>query len=128
MSRSAWSAVVLAVGLLWLAPGPVGAQEKTEAKTGRTGNYRRLPPGYKEVVTDQQRDAIYKIQDEFGPKLAELKGKLAELQGQQQAKIEAVLMPEQKAKLQQIKAGSKRQQKRPAATAKPVTKAPPAKP
>lgn len=125
MSRSAWSAVVLAFGLLWIAPWPLSAQEKPQAKTGRTGSYRRLPPGYKEVVTEQQRETIYKIQDEFGPKLAELKGKLAELQGQQQAKIEAVLMPEQKAKLQQIKAGSKRQQKR---AAPPASTAPAAKP
>ena len=120
MLRSARTAFLLAFGLLWLAGAPaVLAQEKAAAKTGRTGNFRRLPPYYKELVTEQQREVIYKIQDEFGPKLAELKGRLAELQGQQQAQIEAVLTAEQKAKLQQIRVSSKRQQKRAAPPAKP---------
>lgn len=89
--------VLVFVGVLWTSA--VLAAEK-----GGAGSYRRLPAHYKDVVTQTQREAIYRIQEEFGPKLAELKAKIAELEGQRRAKIEGLLTPEQKAKLERARA------------------------
>ena len=117
------SAIVLLVGLfMGLAPAWSWAgEDKPTAKATpqASGNCRRLPAYYKDVVSEEQREAIYEIQEEFGAKIAELKVKLAELQKQQAAKVEAVLSPEQKQKVGQLKA---------AAAAKRHPKAPSAKP
>jgi len=78
----------------------------------RTGGHR-LPAYYKDVVTQEQREAIYRIQEEYGAKIAEAKARMADLQQQQAAKIEALLKPEQKQKIDQLRAAAaaKRQAK-----------------
>ena len=77
----AWLALVwLAMTLAWT--GPVGGQdaaadrgsaaaEKTPAKKAK--KFRgRLPNYYRQVVDEKQREAIYKIQQEYAPKIAAL--------------------------------------------------------
>jgi hypothetical protein len=117
MSLPRRSFVALLLGLeLWgfVPVGAWAAEEKPAAKSeskatekvekeGR-GSPRRLPAHYKEVVTQEQREAIYRIQDEYGGKMAELKARMDELQRQQAAKIEALLTAEQKRRITVLKA------------------------
>jgi len=58
------------------------------------------------VVSGLQREQIYKIQAEYAPQLKELESKLAALKKEQAGKIEALLSPEQKKKLEEIKAAA----------------------
>lgn len=116
---------VVRLWTVWLllavaCPTPVKALEDKPAPHApppASANYHRLPAHYKDVVDERQREAIYQIQEEFGAKIADLKTQLAELQKRQAAKIEAVLSPEQKQKIAQLKtaAATRRRPKGPAA-------------
>jgi Spy/CpxP family protein refolding chaperone len=55
-----------------------------------------LPRHYKDVVTDEQKQKIQTIQDEYRPKIQALEKQLKDLRAEEMAKIEAVLTPEQK--------------------------------
>jgi hypothetical protein len=112
-------------GILAFVPACLAADAaKAAAKTAsavaekpRTVGHR-LPPYYKDVVTEDQRQAIYRIQEEYGPKIGEAKARLADLQQQQAAKIEALLSPDQKQKLAQLHATAAAKRKAKAATKK----------
>jgi hypothetical protein len=67
----------------------------------------RLPPYYKDVVDDKQRDQIYSIQAEYADRIERLKRQLAELEEQRDGRIEAVLTPQQKAKVEAARAEAK---------------------
>jgi Spy/CpxP family protein refolding chaperone len=94
------------------ADGPV---KKAMAKRGR----RALPAHYAHVVTDEQREKILKIQDEYDPQIAELKAKIKALTRERDDKITAVLTPEQKKQVEEAKAKAKQKQSKPKA-AKPA--------
>jgi Spy/CpxP family protein refolding chaperone len=102
----AMRAVVLLIVAMAFLPAAWADDQKPPAGPRNGGSYRRLPAHYKDVVSEQQRDAIYQIQEEFGAKIAELKARLAELQNEQAAKVEAVLSPEQKQKITKLKAAA----------------------
>ena len=72
----------------------------------------RLPLHYKGLVTDEQRQQIYKIMADYAPGLADLRAQLNRLTKEQDQKIEALLTPEQKQKLAQLKAVKPRHQDR----------------
>lgn len=59
---------------------------------------------YGRVVTEEQRQKIYAIQRDYYPRIAALRKQLEDLLAEQNAKIEAVLSPQQKAELDKIKA------------------------
>jgi len=119
-----------------MAAPPAYTQEKAPnapkaaAKKGDSGKgeQRRgiLPPYYRNVVDEKQREAIYKIQEEYAPKIANLKSQLESLTKDRDAKIAAVLTPEQRKKVEQLQAEAKdkRGQKPAAKTPKPGTDAP----
>jgi len=67
----------------------------------------RLPNHFAGVVSDEQRDKIYAIQREFEPKIRELTLQLDSLKKQRDEKIQAVLTPEQKKKIDDLKAAAK---------------------
>lgn len=94
---------------------PAGEKASAKKLTGR------LPAHYTEVVTAQQREAIYKIQTEYAPRIKDAQAKLAELTKERDDRITALLTPEQKQKLEKAKeqATSKRATK-PAAAEKPA--------
>ncbi|GAB6165763.1 hypothetical protein JCM19992_17630 [Thermostilla marina] len=74
-----------------------------DAKTG-TSNFRpRLPNYYAAVVSEQQRQQIYAIQREYWEKIQPLLKQLEALEAERDAKIEAVLSPEQKAAVQKAR-------------------------
>ncbi len=68
----------------------------------------RLPAYYRQVVTEEQRQAIYQIQAEYAPKIAELRAKLEALIAEQDAKIQAVLSPEQLKQVERLREEGKK--------------------
>jgi len=67
-------ASLLAVGLLasgsllWAAEETAPTKPKADASK-KAETRRRLPPHYADVVTEEQREAIYKLQDEHAPEI-----------------------------------------------------------
>ena len=113
MSRAKFSltlaSVVLAIVFLGADRLVVGqdsaADVKPAAAEKKPGN--RLPPYYRSVVDEKQRDAIYKIQEQHRSKIDDLKAQLAAAMKQRDDQIVAVLTPEQQAKIQALIAAAK---------------------
>jgi TolA-binding protein len=63
----------------------------------------RLPAYYGDIVTDDQRKTIYMIQAKYEPQITALQQQIAVMEKQQDAEIENVLKPEQKARLRKLK-------------------------
>jgi len=85
---------------------PAAAPEATKAQRRKPAAH--LPPYFAAVVDQQQREAIYQIQREFAPKLAELKAQLDALTAERDKKIDEVLREEQRAKIGAAKAEAKK--------------------
>ena len=77
------------------ADGPV---RKTLSKRGR------LPAHYAPVVDEKQREDIYKIQEEYRPKIEALETQLKALKKERDDKIAALLTAEQKKLVEAAKA------------------------
>lgn len=58
-----------------------------------------LPLYFKDVITEDQKDQIYVIQNEYRPKIQELRNQMRVLMDEQRQKIRGVLTDEQKAKI-----------------------------
>jgi len=106
-------------------PAAKGAEAK-KADAKKAKKFRgRLPAYYRHVVDEKQREAIYKIQEEYAAKLAALKAQLAALTQERNDKVAAVLTPEQKAKVEKLKAEARAKRKREKSeTKKPAVRAP----
>jgi hypothetical protein len=72
----------------------------------------RLPAHFTKVVTHQQRLQIYLIQAEYDPQIRELRDQLDALLDQRDAKIDAVLTPEQRKQIADLKAAAKEKRKK----------------
>ncbi len=122
------SCAVLVMACLLIGQGVVWGQDKkaaakpgSQAAAGESGKLSgRLPQYYGAVVTPEQKQQIYKIQTEYGPKISELQSQIDQLTKQREEKISALLSAEQKEKLAQIKAEA-------AAKRKATKAAPPSK-
>jgi len=64
---------------------------------------RRLPNFYRDVVSDEQRDAVYAIQADYFRPIEMLTLRLERLQKERDAQIEAVLNAEQKKKIEALR-------------------------
>ncbi len=62
----------------------------------------RLPVYYSRVVTPDQREEIYSIQQKYEPEVAKLEAELEALRGKIQAEVEGVLSKEQLAQVQKL--------------------------
>ncbi len=95
--RFATVAASLAIALL------IACQATAQTKESRNGGAKkirgRLPAHYAKIVTEEQREQIYKIQEEYKPKIDAAKAQLDALTKEQEDKIAAVLTSEQKKKL-----------------------------
>jgi len=91
--------VVCAAVVLGLAPGVVGPLAAQEKKLKG-----RLPPYYGDIVTEQQRSAIYAIQAKYDTQINNLKAQLELLEQQRDVEIENVLTPLQKEALRKRRA------------------------
>jgi Spy/CpxP family protein refolding chaperone len=86
-----------------LAADTQGPVNEVLSKKGK-GPRGRLPAHYAAVVNQQQREEIYKIQEEYRAQIELLETQLKDLKKKRDEKIQAVLTPEQK---QQVDATSK---------------------
>ena len=89
------------------------APAKAEAKKPS----HRLPNYFGDLGLEEgQRDKIYAVQDEYGPKIEALERQLETLRKERDAKVAAVLTPDQVKKLDDLKSASKakRDTKKPA--------------
>lgn len=59
----------------------------------------RLPNGYRNVVTNSQRDEIYKVQKEYNEIIERLKVRIQLLEVERDQKVDAFLTPEQADKI-----------------------------
>jgi Spy/CpxP family protein refolding chaperone len=109
------STMVLTLSALLVSSGTATAQETPKATppaakaAGKKADTvsGRLPAHYKGVVTEDQRKQIYKIMAEYAPRFADLRAQLRQVTKEQDDKIEALLTPEQKQKIAQLKAAAK---------------------
>jgi Spy/CpxP family protein refolding chaperone len=108
------ASLVIGVALMALpsgaqdAPAAKPAAEKAaKVKKERKPSYKRLPANYGKVIDEKQREQIYAIQEEYGPKIEELKKQLETLTTERDEKVSAVLTPEQLQKIDDLKAEAK---------------------
>lgn len=110
------ASLVLGLGVAATAATAVTAQDpsatKSATKKEKKVSYARLPAHYGKLVDQQQREAIYEIQNDFGPKIKALKDQLAALIHERNEKIAAVLTAEQCEQLEQLKAEAKAKRKK----------------
>lgn len=109
------TAVLAALSASWAVGAEAGAAdaEKPDAKKARKTT-SRLPMYYAQIgLSDKQRADVLKTLDEYAAKLAELRAQLEALTKERDEKVQAVLTPAQREKLQQLKAAAKN--KRPSA-------------
>ncbi|MCL2744404.1 MAG: hypothetical protein FWE67_11190 [Planctomycetaceae bacterium] len=71
----------------------IGTPANKDIKIEKIG--RRLPNGYKDIVSDEQRNEIYKIQQEYGAVILRLQKRLALLEMERDLKIDQLLSDEQ---------------------------------
>jgi hypothetical protein len=110
-----WTTLVtLGIVLAYLASPTVGEDKAAAAKPAAAKEAKeankprgRLPNFYRDVVDQKQRETIYKIQEEYGPKIADLRAQLEALTKQRDEKIAAVLTPEQLKKIEDLRAAAK---------------------
>lgn len=103
-------------------PAAAPAQDKPAAAKGRgakAGQLKgRLPPYFSAVVTPELREKIYAIQAEYDPKISQLRKELEALTKARDEKIYALLTPEQKKKIEDLKAAARSPKKKQAGEAK----------
>jgi hypothetical protein len=121
--------ISLAVAFVAVEHPVVGAEGKAAVKkeSGRKG--RRLPAHYGQVVSEKQREEIYRIEEEYQPKIESLQKQLDALKKERNEKISALLTAEQKKQVDEAvaKAKANRKSKRQLA-AKPAEQAPATRP
>jgi hypothetical protein len=114
------AAVVIAVGTV-IGNGSLSIGQEAKAKKAKG----RLPAYFADIVTEDQRQAIYKIQETYKKQIDDLEAQLAAARDKEMTEIEGVLDAEQKAKLKKTRedAAAKKKKKAPD-DAKPAESAP----
>ena len=119
---------VAVFGLLVLVGANLRGQDDAEppanaaeaAKSNAEDEKRRGPlPAYfgKIGVSDEQREKLYDIQDEYEARLEELRQQLKALVRERDAKLESLLTPGQKLRLKELREEARRRaQSKPTAT------------
>jgi hypothetical protein len=87
------------------APAAKPAARRGAAREGRPA--ARLPSYFSEIVTEEQREKIYAIQKQFAAKIDPLTREIEKLRQARDGEIEALLTPEQKKKLDELRAAAK---------------------
>jgi TolA-binding protein len=94
-----WSCLAILVAgcmLTWQAT----AQEKKPAKDARGP----LPAHYGKLgLSDEQKDGMYKVYDEYKSQIDELSAQIKKLQADRDAKLQEKLTPTQKTRLQELR-------------------------
>ena len=86
-----------------------GKSSPKDAKTKKAAKPRgRLPDYFSAVVTAEQREKIYAIQKDYDAKIDPLEGQIEALTKERNEKIKALLTPEQKRRVEDLKAAAKK--------------------
>ncbi len=98
--------------LAWAQQAPDKTGDAAKPAAGAPAKARakprgRLPAFYARVVSGDQREKIYAIQQSYEPKIADLQAQLKALTDKRDAEIEAVLTADQKTKVQQLATDAK---------------------
>jgi hypothetical protein len=105
MSAAMWKKLfcaalaVTVVGLV-IGNGTLSIGQEAKAKKAKG----RLPAYFADLVTEEQRTAIYKIQESHQKQIDDLEAQLAAARDKEMAEIETVLDAEQKEKLKKARA------------------------
>jgi len=73
--------------------------------------YRRLPPYFNEVVTPDQRDKIYALQEQYAERLKKLQEDMYALQAKREEEIDAILSADQRQRVMELAARAKANRK-----------------
>lgn len=106
------AAIALATAVGWAEVAKVAPKAGNAADApakARAKPRGRLPSHYGKVVDPAQKEKIYKIQQSYEPKIAELNAQLQALRDKRDAEIDAVLTAEQRQKVAQYQADAKKQ-------------------
>jgi type II secretory pathway component HofQ len=136
MSRMRRIVLCVVVGSLLAVPYLVLAQSEGEApsKTPAEGRRSPLPSLFGKIaVNDQQREQLYRIQDEYAAKIDALQQQIKALLAERDAKMEGVLTPGQKLRLAELREearqrAAKQKEAGSGDATDPPTKSPPAQP
>ena len=121
-------AVLASGSLLWAAEESAPTKPKADASK-KAETRRRLPPHYADVVTEEQREAIYKIQDEHAPEIEAQEAKLIAVRKKLDDAMREVLKPDQLKKVDEAAAAAaKRRASRRSTASSGEAAAAPAKP
>ncbi|MDO4630008.1 MAG: hypothetical protein Q4C70_12575, partial [Planctomycetia bacterium] len=73
------------------------AERPVQPASGPRPGTRRgmFPMGFRDVITNEQRDKIYEIQQKYRPRMEELEAEMEKLRLEMRQEIETVLTPEQ---------------------------------
>ena len=91
-------------------------QEETAEKAKSQRSTRRLPTYYSRVVTQEQREEIYEIQETYNEELEAIEVELKKKQKERDLAIEAVLQPEQLAEVKRLLAEAQKRRAKKAGT------------
>lgn len=110
-------------GLATVSYQPLRGQEQAEtldqaqeadgqpaARAERRRPRGRLPAYYTRVVSGDQREQIYKIQQSYEPKIQELLAQVRELRQERDQEIDAKLTPEQRERVNQLRSEARDRQ------------------
>jgi hypothetical protein len=117
------SVVIPVLGLLVVnSPLSVGQEKAAEKKKEKAKG--RLPAYYADVVSDEQKEKIYTIQEKYAKQLKDLNEQLLAVTKKQNDEIEAVLTAEQKEQIDKARAEASAKKKKKAADKKAAEEAP----
>lgn len=108
-------AIVLSL-LLGSASSAV-AQDKEKSKSGSSSSKDSkvrgvLPQHYRQLgLSDEQRQAIYKIQNEYSDKIDDMQKKIDDIKAERNAKYLKSLTKAQRDRLEEIKKGAEKDEK-----------------
>ncbi len=104
------------LSLLFTAAPLLAQDEPTTDKPAaaaapKADKYHRLPPYYRDVATDEQKEKIYSIQEDYGPQLEALKKQMAALTKKRDAEVKAVLTQQQHTLIDKLASDAKAKRK-----------------
>ncbi len=106
-----------AAGRITSTQESTSVQEETAEQSKPQRSIIRLPTYYSRVVTQEQREEIYEIQETYTKELEAIEMELKNKQKERDLAIEAVLKPEQLEEVKRLLAEAKKRRSKKAGTA-----------
>jgi TolA-binding protein len=113
-----FAAGVLALAFFLGTANSAVAQDKEKTKSGSSTKEKEskargvLPQHYRQLaLSDEQRQTIYKIQNEYSDKIDDLQKKIDDMKAERNAKYLKSLTKAQRDRLEEIKKGAEKEEK-----------------